>query len=235
MSISKLWTAALVAGALMLAGQAQAVPTLYEFTGGSATVRLTLGATTLASSAALSLNGVFATFDGDLDGNLSDFEFSLAPEQGFSFSLPLGGYDSILIHSATLKPGIGYATTFAVNNGDDTYNIIASPILTTTSLDVLSSSLGPGATESFMFAGNSIDPLVAQVGLSSGTTFTLDGIALGSFTNADFSTIPLGYSVVVKLDLTFEGMIPVPVPEPTTSVLFGLGIAGLALLRARHS
>ena len=234
MSISRVWSAALVASALTVAGQAQAVPTLYEFTGGSATVRLTVGPTTIGSSAPLSLDGVFATFDGDLDGDLSDFEFSLAPEQGFTFAFPIGAYDSILIHSATLQPGGLYSTTFAQNNGDGTYNIVASPILTTTSLDVLSSSLGPSGTESFMFAGNSIDPLVASVDIASGTTFTLDGIALGAFTNADFPTIPVGVSVVVKLDLTFEGMVPVTTPEPTMGVLFGLGVAAVALLRARR-
>ncbi|MEX2208880.1 MAG: PEP-CTERM sorting domain-containing protein [Myxococcota bacterium] len=232
MSISKLWIAALATVALAVAGHAQAVPTLYEFSGGSATIRLTVGASTLAASTPLALDGVFATFDGDGDGALTDFEFSLAPEQAFVFAFPLDGYDSILIHSATLTPGVGYAHTFQQNNGGGSYNIVANPILTTTFLDVLSSSLGPGATQSFMFAGNSIDPLVASIDVATGTTFTLDGIALGAFTNADFPTIPVGTSVVVKLDLAFEGMIPVP--EPTTGVLFGLGVAGLAALRSRR-
>lgn len=232
MSIARVWSAALAATALIIAGQAQAVPTLYEFTGGSATIRLTVGASTLMTSAPMSLDGVFATFDDEFDGELTDFEFSLSPEQSMTFAFPLGDYDSITIHSATLMPGVGYGHDFQQNNGDGTFNIVASPILTTTSLDVLSSTLGPGATQPFMFAGNSIDPLVATIDVATGTTFTLDGIALGAFTNADFSTIPVGTSVVVKLDLTFEGM--VPVPEPSMGVLFGLGIAGLAVRRARR-
>jgi hypothetical protein len=232
MSISKLWTAALVAAALTVAGYAQAAPVYYEFTGGSAVVRLTVGASTLASSAALDLNGVFATFDSDGDGNLVDFEFALEPEQGLSFSFPLGGYDSIVIHSATLQPGAGYANTFNADNGGGNYSVIADQILTTTSLDVIDTTPGGLSPEAFMFAGNSIDPLVATIDVASGTTFTLDGIALGSFTNADFPTIPAGVSVVVKLDLTFEGMIPVP--EPTMGVLFGFGLAVVAALRARR-
>jgi hypothetical protein len=232
MSIAKLWTAALALAVLMVTGQAQAVPTLYEFTGGSATVRLTVGPDTLMTSTPLSMNGVFATFDGEFDGELTDFEFSLTPEQSFSFAFPLGDYDSITIHSATLTPGVGYGHDFQQNNGGGNYNIVASPILTTTYLDVLSSSLGPAGTQSFMFSGNSIDPLVATIDVATGTTFTLDGIALGAFTNADFPTIPVGTSIVVKLDLAFEGM--VPVPEPTMGVLFGLGLAGLSALRARR-
>ena len=232
MSISRVWTAALVAAALLVAGQAQAVPTLYEFQDGSAVIRLTVGPTTLMASTPRPLDGVFATFDGVGPGDLSDFEFSLAPEQAFVFTFPIGDYDSILIHSATLQPGAGYHHTFAQNNGDGTYNISAEPILTTTSIDVLSTLLGPAGTESFMFSGNSIDPLVAVIDVASGTTFTLQGIALGAFTNADFPTIPVGTSVVVKLDLTFEGMIPVP--EPSIGVLFAFGCAGLAMLRARR-
>ncbi len=232
MSISRLSIAALAVAALTLAGQAQAVPTLYEFQDGSAVIRLTVGPTTLMASTPRPLDGVFATFDGDLDGDLSDFEFSLAPEQAFAFTFPIGDYDSILIHSATLQPGVGYANTFAQNNGDGTYNISASPILTTTYVDVFSSLLGPSGTQSFVFSGNSIDPLVATIDVASGTTFTLQGIALGAFTNADFPTIPVGTSLVVKLDLTFEGM--VPVPEPAIGVLFAFGCAGLAMLRARR-
>ena len=232
MSFRGMWIAALTVAALTVAGRAQAAPILYEFQDGSAVIRLTVGATTLMASTPRPLDGVFATFDGDLDGELSDFEFSLAPEQAFAFTFPIGAYDSILIHSATLQPGVGYTHTFANNNGDGTYNISASPILTTTFIDVLSSSLGPAGTEVFLFSGNSIDPLVATIDVASGTTFTLQGIALGAFTNADFPTIPVGTSVVVKLDLTFEGM--VPVPEPAIGVLFAFGCAGLAMLRARR-
>ena len=233
MSMSRGWTAALAVAALSFASQAQAAPTYYEFTGGSAVVRLTVGSATLASSAPLDLNGVFATFDGDGDGSLVDFEFTLAPEQSFSFGFPLGGYNAIVIHSASLTPGVGYLNVFNdYDEIEDTYSVVADQILTTTSLDVVDSTLLL-PPESFMFSGNSIDPLVATVDISSGTTFTLTGIALGAFTNADFSTIPVGTSVVVKLDLAFEGM--VPVPEPAIGVLFGIGLAGLAGLRARSA
>ena len=232
MSISRVWIAALVAAALSFAGQAQAVPTLYEFTGGSAVVRLTVGSSTLAASTPLEMNGVFATFDDAANGSLVDFEFTLTPEQSFSFAFPLGGYNAIVIHSASLQPGSGYVNVFNQANGGGNYSVVADEILTTTSLDVVDTSLLL-PPESFMFSGNSIDPLVATVDISTGTTFTLSGIALGEFTNADFSTIPVGESVVVKLDLTFEGM--APVPEPAIGVLFGIGLAGLAVARVRRS
>ena len=234
MSISSRWTAALFATALLMAGNAQAVPTLYQFVDGSAVVRLTIGTATLAESAPLVLGGVFATFDGDGPGTLTDFEFSIVPEQTVALDTPLAGYNLILLHYATLKPApIGYTNIIQQNNGGGNYFIAAGPVLTSTYLDVLS-TLGPPPVYPAPFVGNSATPLVATINLTAGNEFTLDGIEIGTFTNSDFPTIPVGVVVSVKMDLSFHGRVPVPTPEPATVVLMGIAIVGLVGLRSRR-
>jgi hypothetical protein len=231
MSISRGWIAALAVTVFMVAGPAQAAPVLYTFTGGSAVLRVTSGAFTLSESAPLALGGVFATFDDAGSGELVDFEFSIVPEQTVTLDVMLGSYDTIQLHTATLTPGVGYTHLFQQNNGGGNFSIVASPVLTSTTLDVMSSVAGPPDVP-FVFVGNSDTPLVATVDIIGGTALTLDGITIGSFTSADFSTIPAGQTLLVKMDLSFQGM--VAVPEPTAAILIGLGCVGLAILRARR-
>jgi len=234
MSISSRWTATVLSAALMVAGNAQAAPILYQFVSGDAVVRLTVGTATLSESAPLTLGGVFATFDGDGQGTLNDFEFAIVPEQTVALDNPLDGYNEILLHTASLKPAFGYTNTFQQNNGGGNYSIIAGPILTSTMLDVISTVPAGPPTQSFTFVGNSTTPLVATIDIVGGNTFTLDGIEIGTFDNGDFASIPPGVVVSVKMDLSFHGMVPVPTPEPATVVLVGLAIVGLAGLRARR-
>ncbi len=231
MSISRGWCAALVVAVLTAAGPVHSAPILYTFSGGDAVLRLTSGGVTLSESAPLALDGVFATFDGVGSGELVDFEFSIVPEQTVMLDILLGGYDCIQLHTATLTPGVGYTHLFQQNNGGGNYSIAAAPVLTSTTLDVMSSVPGPPPVP-FAFSGNSSTPLVATVDISTGTTLTLEGITIGSFTNADFSTIPVGETVFVKMDLSFAGM--APVPEPAAVFLIGLGCVGLAILRGRR-
>jgi len=233
-SISRRWSLAVAACALAFAGTAQAAPVLYSFVSGSAVVRLTIGTTTLASSAPLVLGGVSATFDAEANafqGALTDFDFQIVPEQTVTLDFALNGFDEILLHTAILTPGSGYTTVYSSNNGGGNYDIAGAPVHTSTNLVVMSSTGTPSPVP-YMYMGDSPDPLVGTIQLTGATHLNLQGVTIGSFTSAEFpATIPPGVTIVVKLDLDFNG--ETPVPEPSALALIGLGFAGLAGLRAR--
>lgn len=70
---------------------------------------------------------------------------------------------------------------------------------------------------------------VGQLGLSGDTlTIGLFGINIATFESL---TTP-GQLINVKADFSFVGTV---IPEPTTGILMGLGLAGLASLRHRET
>jgi hypothetical protein len=226
MSFAKGWVAALVAAALTLSGSAQAAPVLYQFVSGQAFITVTAGTTTLAATP-LALNGIFAEFDSVVPA-LTDFDFTTAPNQAINLSSAFGGYDQIVVNSASLSPGAGYTNLFASDNGGGNYSVTVAPVHVA---GIYSASYSGGpppppvSNVPIMF--DNTTPLIATIDIVGGT-FTLGGITL--------AVIPVpgeAEPLVVKADLTFAGI--VPVPEPGLFGLVGLGLAGLVALRARRA
>ena len=235
MSISRGWTAALVASAIAFAGSAQAAPIYYQFASGQAAITVTKGATSLTPVAALlSLNGIFADFD-QVAPALTNFQFTTTPNQAILLSSPYAGYDQIVVNSASMIPGVGYAHYAASILGGGNFSVAVYPVHVD---GIYSASFSggppPPAVSSLPIMFDNTTPLTATVNVNAGT-FTLLGITLAVIAvpynplSPYNETIPL----VVKADLTFQGMVPVPVPEPGVLSLVGVGLVGLAALRSR--
>jgi hypothetical protein len=211
---------------LTVASHAQAAPVYYQFTSGSAEITATTGATTLTPvPAVLTLDGMFAEFD-ELVPALTDFSFTTAPNQPIFLSAPYGGYDEIVVNSAAMTPGVGYYHASATDNGGGSYSVTVLPVHVSGIYSAMFSGGPPPAPVSNVpIMYDNASPLLATINVITGT-FTLEGITL--------AVIPLPGEpspLVVKADLTFQGM--VPVPEPGVSILIGLGLAGLIVRRSR--
>ncbi len=231
MSIAKGWTAAFVASAMALAGAAQAAPVYYQFTTGTAAITITKGATSLTPTAAvLSMNGIFAEFD-QIAPALTNFQFTTTPNQAINLSQPYGGYDQIVVNSSLMSPGVGYTHFSALNLGGGNFSVAVYPVHVA-GVYSASYSLGPPPPPAnnipIMFDNTS--PLTATINLNAGS-LTLLGITLAVIQLPPEFNEPI--PLVVKADLTFQGMVPVPVPEPGLIGMVALGLVGLAALRSR--
>lgn len=199
--------------ALLPTGAARAIPVTYFFTGGSATVTATLGASTIGS-ASLPLTGTQVTFD-TAPASLVSFSFDSAGPH----VVPLTGIftgTSITLSSIQIAPGVPYSST--VFGGPTSFTYTAGGIAVSSTVG-LSGAINAGP---FLFS-DTFPALSGAVNLGTGT-ISLNGITLGVV------SIPGFGNATVKADIVFTGI----VPEPGTALLLGGGLAGLAAAGRRQ-
>lgn len=214
---------------LLLPALAGAVPTVYNFTSGSVTLRAVLddaqNTPILAGGAPVEilLGGTSVTFDaaagpfGTLTGML------LIPASTINLDLDenVVSFDSVSIENSSLINEIG--STAALN----AFGQFTIP--TVLSGDV-SGIIQPGNIAFGPEFASSLDSSAAGLLGVTGDTLTL---GLTGVNIARFAQLPLGLGrpdVLVKADFTFVGV----VPEPGTALLLGLGLAGLSASRRRR-
>ena len=204
---------------LLQAGFASATPVTYLFDSGSAKITATAGATTVVD-ATIFLDGIFVTFDAAVP-SVIDFSFTAPQSAPIAMLTEYGGYDTFVVESATIDPGVGYSNFSVTPAGVDMWNFFIGPVDVA---GVYSASHTSGLPLPVM---NVAAPFVGSSFLSgsintSTMVFELLGITLTELSGLDFDEDD---DLIVKADITWTGT----VPEPGTATLLAAGLAGISI------
>jgi hypothetical protein len=213
-----------LAGALVsllgIATGAQAVPVVYNFTGGTATLSLTGpgNVSLLQPGSSVPLTGTQVTFDTS-PVQVTSFLFNAAGPAAISGANLLAG-TTLTVTNLIIAPAFGYSTLFG--SGTNPYNYTVGPVDVSGTYS-LSGAINQAATP---FASTN-PTLSGQVTLAgANTTLALSGITLGIF------TLPAalgGGSATLKADVLFTGVVPVP----AAVWLFGSALGLMGVMRRR--
>ncbi len=208
---------------VLLASPSWAAPVPYLVTGGSVQVLVFVGGFLVGQTSSPGLSGDL-TIDSATQ-SLDDLNLILDANISLSLSAPYGGYDEITIESASITSDVGFSSTL----------LSSTPQSFTVSAGSLAVNGAWGATDSLgvnpavtgfpiSYPVPLMTAVITSVPLVNSTLVTLtalDGTAFGE---------PSDLTVLASFAITGVTIIP----EPSTALLAGLGLAVLAA-RARRT
>lgn len=188
----------------------------YFFTGGSVQLTAVIQGTTTSvlepgtSPVTIPLGGSFVEFDLLAGPNGTVTGLELIPTGSFNLDLnqTVSGFDLVQISGASLVEALG-ATGVVSGGGSFAIDTVMSATIT-----------GVGGPPPATFVSSLQSGSTGILGVSGDTlTLGLFGINLATFASLNNP----GEIIEIKADFSFIGV----VPEPTTAILLGLGLAGL--------
>jgi hypothetical protein len=207
---------------LLLASPSWAAPVPYLVTGGSVQVLVFVGGFLVGQTSSPGLSGNL-TIDS-ASQSLDDINLVLDSNISLSLSSPYGGYDEITIESASITSDIGFSSTL-LSNTPQSFTVSAGSLTVNGSWGA-ADSLGVNPTVSGLaisYAVPLMTAVITSVPLVNTTLVTLnalDGTSYGEL-----------FDLTVLASFAVTGV--TIIPEPSTALLAGLGLALLAA-RARR-
>ena len=224
------WTVVGRLGALLAAialfsslpSAASAAPIVYNVAGGTVVLSVYAGGTQIGSAIAAGLTGQLTI---DMVGeSLDAIDITLPSNIGLSLSQSYGGYDQITIETANLQNAVGYTSVLLASTAAS-FTTGGGP------LDVVGSWGGIDTVNAPPNPPVSGVPIAYQVPtitavLSSSPILTMNSVPLNALAGPAFGEAT---DLVVLANITVNNV--VPVPEPGTALLLGLGLALVAKAR----
>ena len=219
------WCFLLVA---LVSSPASALTQTYFLTGGHAIISAVrkdpvTGATgaVVVADTQVPLDGVFVTFD-DTAVDVVDFSITI-PQTGLLSMLPPGydGFDQFVIESASLAPAPTFTTLFGQDLGGGQFAFLAGPVDIDGFYSASDSTSTQGPVSNLSAPFTDMSNINGSINIGTGQ-FSLIGVTLTTLLGTSFAGET--DNLQVKGDIFFTGVIP----EPSTGLLLGLGLTGLA-------
>ncbi len=186
-------------------------------TGGSITFQQGLGPNFTLTGPGLVINGITTGFSSDTDLTINTNELSNVLSRGFS-----SGSSNLLLRSPLVVGGVTY--TFTSGRGAPFITLIfAAPSF------VIPFQNFPGAvvTAPFVLTGGAVGNENVNT-LPGTTTLTGEGVATLVLSRTSLPNEYLIQTLTYTFGATTQGVTVIATPEPTTMILLGTGLAGIA-------
>jgi hypothetical protein len=209
---------------LLSASVAQALPVLNTITSGLVQVQVFLGDDVLLGATFTTAVSGTVVVD-EAAQSLEALDITLGPDIPLTLSSAYGGYDNIVIETANFANGAGFSSTL-ISSTPSEFQVAVGPVDVSASWAGTDSSLVNPPASGVPF-GSRI-PSITSI-FSNG--LVMNGLALFEVDGEEFGEAE-DLLVLANLNLTLSSEPPTPVvapvPEPSTAMLIGLSLAGLA-------
>jgi hypothetical protein len=209
-----------------LPSTASAVAIVYNVGGGTVAISIYAGGALIGSTIATGLSGQL-TID-TVGQSVDAINITLPSNIALDLTQSYGGYDQVTIESANLQDAVGFNSAL-LSVGSSSFTVSGGP------LDVVGSwgatcCVGSPPTSSASGVGIAYQVPTITAVVSNSPILTMNGVTLNSLAGSSFGETT---DLVVLANITVNNV--VPVPEPGTALLVGLGLAWVARIRPRRS
>jgi hypothetical protein len=218
--------AALIVCASLVPAAVQAAPVEYDVNGGSVTLTVVVNGVAIGSTVSSNLTGTMIVDQAaqSLDGLNIVLDSNIA----LALSTPYGGYDSILIESASITSSPGF-TTSTVSSSALSFTVVGGALGVNGSYGG-TDSLGVNAPVSGVPIAYPVPSITAIV--TPNSSISLNGFTINSLAGASFGE---SSDLIVIANILVDPSGLTVIPEPSTALLLSMGMGLLAAGSRRRS